>query len=218
METQSGRYSASQLKENEFYGQKALHVPEAGKTPFSDLYRGRVASRLHSSERGADPLGRFKSLSGWRVCGYYLKGQRMVNHRYIRWQGLAIAQLSVAVALISGLSVSALALGMSLLQNAEFVPPGTFRVVFAWSFPLLLLAAVSSCGAVVSRLLDFRLTARKIRKKQNPDYSRSLTLFWLGPEKYSRLTWFLFWLGCLAFLAGVVLLFTSIWAAYAFNF
>lgn len=142
----------------------------------------------------------------------------MVNHRYNRWQGLAIAQLSVAVALISGLSVSALALGMSLLQNTEFAPPGSFRVFFAWSFPLLLLAAVSSSGAVISRLLDFRLTARKVRKIQNPKYCRSLTLFWLGPDKYSRLTWFLFWLGCLAFLAGITLLFTSIWATYAFNF
>jgi hypothetical protein len=142
----------------------------------------------------------------------------MEDDRYNRWQGLAIAQLSVAVALISGLSVSALALGMSLLQNKEFVSPGAFGVAFAWSFPLLLLAAVSSSGAVVSRLLDFRLTARKVRKDQKPNYSRSLTMFWLGPEAYGRLAWFLFWTGCVAFLAGVILLFTSIWAAYVCRF
>jgi hypothetical protein len=142
----------------------------------------------------------------------------MADDRYNRWQGLAIAQLSVAVALISGLSVSALAVGMSLLQNKEFVPPGAFNAMFVWSFPLLLLAAVSSSGAVVSRLLDFRLTARKVRKDQKPNYSRSLTMFWLGPEAYGHITWFLFWLGCLAFLAGVVLLFASIWGAYISRF
>jgi hypothetical protein len=139
----------------------------------------------------------------------------MVDDRYNRWQGLAISQLSVAVALISGLSVSALALGMSLLQSKEFVPPGTFSMAFAWSFPLLLLAAVASSSSVISRLLDFRLTARKVRKKKKPNYSLSLTIFWFGPEAYGRITWFLFWVGCLAFLSGVALLFSSIWAAYA---
>ena len=131
---------------------------------------------------------------------------------------LAIAQLSVAVALISGFSVSGLALAMLLLLNKSFSPPGAYSTLFAWSFPLLLLAAVSSSSAVISRLLDFRLTARKVRKEQKPTYDRSLTLFWLGPDAYGRLTWFLFWLGCLSFLAGTVLLFISIWAAYAHRF
>ncbi len=142
----------------------------------------------------------------------------MADDRYNRWQGLATTQLSVAVALISGLSVSALAVAMSLLQNNEFVPVGAFKAMFAWSFPLLLLAAVSSSGAVVSRLLDFRLTARKVRKDQKPNYFRSLTMFWLGPEAYGRITWFLFWFSCLAFLAGIVSLFASIWDAYASRF
>ena len=139
----------------------------------------------------------------------------MADERYIRWQGQAIAQLSVAVALISGLSVSSLAVGFSLLQNKEFVPFGAFKVMFAWSFPLLILAALFSYIAVVSRLLDFRLTARKVRKNKNPDYSRPLTIFWLGPDAYGRITWGMFWLGCIFFLAGVFLLFTSIGATYA---
>ncbi|PIY01697.1 MAG: hypothetical protein COZ23_01765, partial [Hydrogenophilales bacterium CG_4_10_14_3_um_filter_58_23] len=116
----------------------------------------------------------------------------MADDRYNRWQGLVIAQLSVAVALISGLSVSGLAVGFSLIQIEEFVPCGAFKVMFAWSFPLLLLAALFSCAAVVSRLLDFRLTARKVRKDQKSDYSRPLKIFWLGPEAYGRITWFLF--------------------------
>jgi len=139
----------------------------------------------------------------------------MVDDRYNRWQGLAIAQLSVAVALISGLSVSGLAVGFSLLQNKEFIPCGAFKVMFAWSFPLLLLAALFSCIAVVSRLLDFRLTARKVRKDKKPGYSRPLKMFWLGPDAYSCITWFLFWLSCIAFLIGVIFLFVSIGATYA---
>lgn len=139
----------------------------------------------------------------------------MADDRYNRWQGLAIAQLSVAVALISGLSVSGLAVGLSLLQNKEFVPGGAFKGMFMWSFPILLLAALSSCISVVSRLLDFRLTARKVRKDKKPDYSRPIKMFWLGPDAYSSITWFLFWVSCMSFLIGVVLLFVSIGATYA---
>jgi len=87
--------------------------------------------------------------------------------------------------------------------------------MFALSFPLLLLAALSSCIAVVSILLDFRLTARKVRKDRKPDYSRPLKIFWLGAAVYGRITWFLFWLSCVAFLVGVVLLFASIGATYS---
>lgn len=139
---------------------------------------------------------------------------RMVDNRYNRWQGLAMAQFSIAVALVSGLSVSGLAVGLSLLINKEFIHCCAFKSMFVWSFPLLLLAAVSSSAAVVSRLLDFRLTARKVRKDQKNSYSRPLKIFWLGPDAYGRITWFLFWLGCLAFLVGVGFLFMSIGGTY----
>jgi hypothetical protein len=59
---------------------------------------------------------------------------------------LAITQLSVAVSLISGLSLSGLALGFSLLQNEQFTPTGKIKAVFVWSFPLLLLVAQLRCG------------------------------------------------------------------------
>ena len=139
----------------------------------------------------------------------------MAEQRYSRWQGLAIAQLTVAVALISGLSVAGLGLGMSLLQNKEFMQVQPYKLAFGCSMLLLLLAALFSCSAVITRLLDFRLTARKVRKDRNPKYDRPLTIFWLGPEPYSRATWGLFWACCLSFAVGAVVLVTCIGAAYA---
>lgn len=139
----------------------------------------------------------------------------MSDNPYVRWQSLAIAQFSVAVALISGFSISALAVGFSLLQNDSFIPCGAFKLMFAWSFPLLLLAAIFSATAVVSRTLDFRLTARRARKLQKSNYSRSLKIFWLDKEAYGHITWCLFWASCLVFLIGVGLLFTSILGVYA---
>lgn len=40
--------------------------------------------------------------------------------RYVRWQGLAMAQLTLAVVLISGLSVAGLAAGFTLLRENPF--------------------------------------------------------------------------------------------------
>lgn len=139
----------------------------------------------------------------------------MADERYIRWQGLAIAQLSVAVALISGLSVAGLGAGLSLLQNEKFLLSPPYKCIFGLSLVLLLVAAFLSCGAVITRLLDFRLTARQVRKKQRPEYKKPLTLFGFDAEAYSRATWRLFWSSCASFTLGAVLLVVSIGVAYA---
>jgi hypothetical protein len=141
----------------------------------------------------------------------------MADDRYNRWQGLGIAQLTVAVALISGLSVAGLGVGLALLQHEKFVflLSASFKCAFAVALLLLFIAVLLSCVAVITRLLDFRLTARKVRKDTKLDYNKPLTMFWLGREAYGRITWGLFWAGCLSFAVGAVLLVVSIGAAYA---
>lgn len=51
----------------------------------------------------------------------------MSDNRYNRWQGLAIAQFSVAVALISALSIAGMGAGLSLLQKDDFMLNGCDR-------------------------------------------------------------------------------------------
>ena len=139
----------------------------------------------------------------------------MTNSRYIRWQGLAIAQFSVAVALITAFSAAALGVGLSLLQNKEFPLSPSLHYAFTGSLLLLLCAVFLSCGAVVTRTLDFRLTARKVRKDTSPGFSNSLTIWGVGPDGYGRATWRLFWGSCFALLVGVVLLVICVGNAYA---
>lgn len=138
----------------------------------------------------------------------------MSDGRYIRWQGLMMAQFSVALALISGLSLSALILGMSLIQNDKFKPLGCFRPLFDYSLPLIFLAIISSTLAVISRTLDFRLTARKVRKDENSNYDKPLTILKIKSDTYGRITWGLFWSACVLFFLGVFMLFWSIWSTY----
>ena len=126
--------------------------------------------------------------------------------RFNRWQGLAIGQLSVAVALYSALSIAGLGTGLSLLQNKDFVAALQYKATFASSFVLFFICALTSCAAVVTRTLDFRLTARVARQRSNPQYAKPLTILCLGPEGYGRLTWFFFWVATLSLIgAGAAL-------------
>ena len=138
-----------------------------------------------------------------------LKGKVMADDRFNRWQGLAITQLSVAVGLISGLSVAGLGAGLALLQKPEFAIAGSFRFVFAASLLLLVIAAFCSCATVLSRLIDFRLTARRVRGKP------PLKLFGSDPDSFSTCTWRLFWSGCASFFVGASLLVVSVGSVYA---
>ena len=133
----------------------------------------------------------------------------MADQKFNRWQGLAITQLSVAVALISGLSISGLGAGLSLLQKPEFSLVAPFKLAFAISLLLFVAAALCSCAAVLSRLLDFRLTARKIRGKP------PLKLFGTDPEPFSAATWRLFWVSCVSFFLGAISFVASVGSAYA---
>src|SRR4030095_5399856 len=112
----------------------------------------------------------------------------MSDNPYNRWQGLAVAQFSVAIALISGLSVAGLGAGLSLLQSEKFALNGWWKGAFV-ALPLFFLVAIFlCCGAVITRVLDFRLTARPARMRQRPDYSPPLTSFGCDSDGYSLAT------------------------------
>lgn len=122
--------------------------------------------------------------------------------------GCAITQLSVAIALISGLSIAGLGAGLALLQNSGFSPSGVAKPAFAASQLLFVVAAFCCCAAVISRLLDFRLTARKVRDKA------ALRIFGSDLDPFGCATWRLFWVACISFLMGATLLVVSVGSAY----
>ena len=124
--------------------------------------------------------------------------------RYIRWQGIAMAQFSVAIALLSGLSISAIGAGLSMLEFDDFAQQVPYQLAFVLAL-LLFVAAVAFClMATISRALDFRLTARKVRGRSD------LILFGLNDRQFGRISWLLFWVAVLSFIVGVWLFLTSI--------
>lgn len=125
------------------------------------------------------------------------------NTRFIRWQSVAITQFTVVIALLSTLAISMLAGGAFLALHEGFPNPGTHGLALGLSM-LMLVAVVFLCVlSTVSRMLDFRLTARKTRGRLD------LKIFSLNKDQFGKLSWLLFWAALSLFLAGGLLFVAS---------
>ena len=125
----------------------------------------------------------------------------MSNERFIRWQGNTISQLSTALSLLSGLAVAGLGFLFSLLGEVGFAPTGCYALLFLVALVAFFVAGVVGVAAVITRLLDFRLTARKVREDVTQE---PLTFFGTDASGYGRATWRLFWVLASSFAVGVV--------------
>lgn len=122
-------------------------------------------------------------------------------------------QLTFALNLFFGMSVGSLAFAFTLVRDKEFILLGCPKVIFQAGLISLCLAVFVSCAAVVSRLLDFRFTARKVRadEKENAEDS--------GVYKYrssilGQLTWRLFWLQLTTLVIGLVGVVVAVLSGY----
>lgn len=125
----------------------------------------------------------------------------MTNERFVRWQGPTLMQLSNALSLLSGLAIAGLGFLFSLLRDKDFSPTGIFAFLFLAALLGFFVASITGVAAAISRLLDFRLTARKIR---NGDICEPLTFFGTDASGYGRATWRLFWALVVSFLIAIV--------------
>lgn len=126
-----------------------------------------------------------------------------------------MAQFTIAIAMISTLSLAGISIGLSLLKNPPVASAGPHSLAFAISLLLFALAIVFSLLATVSRTLDIRLTARKVRGRTDT------RVFGLDDKRYGRISWCLFWYALAAFLLGgaafVLSVCTAFFAQYCAN-
>ena len=122
------------------------------------------------------------------------------HDRFVRWQSQSMAQMSVALALLSGLSFGGLALCFSQVQIDSFKPVGSDALVFLAGMSALLVASFSSVTATVTRLLDFRLTAQKVRREKSEAF---VTYLGTDATGYGKATWRLLWLTAACLLIAI---------------
>jgi uncharacterized membrane protein YbhN (UPF0104 family) len=142
--------------------------------------------------------------------------ENRTSERFVRWQEISRGQLSHAISLIFGLATAALGFETSLLLNEKFAPTECWQnCFFFFSFLLLACSIAVGIAAVVTRLCDFRLTARIVRARSNAEKLKKPKSEIKDRSKFKKArryakqlgkrTWWLFQLQIGSFAAGIAL-------------
>lgn len=126
----------------------------------------------------------------------------MSSERFIRWQRYTIEQLSFALNLFLGLSVGSPAFGITLVRDDSFSVSGCWKVAFSISLVALALSILAGCVAVVTRLLDFRYTARNVRSDETFEAEDEGGVYRYRYKVLGQFTWRLFWFELSTFAVG----------------
>jgi hypothetical protein len=118
------------------------------------------------------------------------------NDSFVRWQAIAISQLTYAINLILGFSVATLAFGVTILLNDKFVLIGWQKFTFFLSLIILLASVAFRIWCVINRLRDFRGTTRIARKKEKGATDEELHLLRELTKSLGHRIWVLFWCWC----------------------
>lgn len=139
---------------------------------------------------------------------YWESLRKEKGERYVRWNGYTMAQFTVVLALLSGLSVSALGAGITLLQRSPVFVHGGHGSAFVIGMVCFVAVILLTLLAAISRLLDFRLTARKVRGRLDR------TMFGWDDKQFGKISWFLFWMAAAAFGVGTSLFAFSVYVGF----
>lgn len=115
------------------------------------------------------------------------------QERYVRWQDYRITHLTFAINLFLGFAVASLAFAISLkLENKSHSSIPFDTTIIWWS-----VSAAFGCVATMSKLLDYRYTAKKIKDGGSLN---SFMAKWCG-----HITWSSFWIQVVAYSVGAYL-------------
>ena len=132
------------------------------------------------------------------------------DEKFVRWQGIAITQLSYAINLILTFSVAAIGFGVSLLLNENFKPASWQSCSFFLSLFLLLASGAFGIWCTINRLRDFRATKQITNLKRKEGNETELANLRSLTKRLGEKTWGIFWWQIGTFSAGIMLLVLSI--------
>lgn len=129
---------------------------------------------------------------------------------FVRWQAVAIAQLTYAINLLLTFAVATLGYQVALLAGDNFSLAASWqKCLFSLSLLFLGVSIFFGLTVVVNRLRSFRATMRAARAREKGNTDALATNRALYKILDSR-TWWLFWWQAGTFTAGIVLAVTSL--------
>jgi hypothetical protein len=125
--------------------------------------------------------------------------------RFARWSETTRTQLGYSTNLILGLSVGLLAFFAGLVAEQNLILDETGRSIALLAIVSQLLSVLLGIAVTVSRLIDFRMTSRIVRKRDRDGASNEqLVHLRTIADRYGKATWRLFWCQLVMFCAGSV--------------
>lgn len=115
------------------------------------------------------------------------------HERYVRWQDYRITQMSFAINLFLGFAVASLAYIINLKLEGKAHGNISIETTIIW----WAISAAFGAIATMSKLLDYRHTARNIK---DGGCFNSFMAKWCGP-----VTWGCFWVQVIAYATGAYL-------------
>jgi len=137
------------------------------------------------------------------------------NEPYTRWQGFRINQLGLCISLFLTFAVATLGFSINLLTQQTFPITACFAKVFFFFSPVFgLLSVVFGSAACVTRLNDFRTTAKVARHRGDKNYEEQVARWREEYKEYGRWTWGLFWVQLSTFGLQVIALILALGITY----
>jgi hypothetical protein len=115
------------------------------------------------------------------------------NEPYTRWQGFRISQLSVCISLFLGFAVATLGFSINLLIQPSYPITARFaKILFFFSLVCGLLSVLLGSVGCLTRLADFRKTAKVSRHRSDPKMKAEVDRWRDDYMRLGRWTWGLF--------------------------
>lgn len=136
------------------------------------------------------------------------------NDALVRWETIRREQLGVATTLLFGLASAALGFCGSLLSAEHAVFGGCGTCFYLLATGTFFVTVLLSIAVTITRLLDFRLTARKLRLEGRGEKGAVIDRLESVTRSLGRCTWRLFYCQLGGFLLGVILLLFALWTIF----
>ena len=91
---------------------------------------------------------------------------------YVRWQSIAIDQLSRGVSLILSFATASLGFALALIRDQSYAPDCWGKVFMGASVPSLMFSILFGIWCVINRLVDFRKTRNIAQEREELERTR----------------------------------------------
>ena len=115
------------------------------------------------------------------------------NERFVRWQNTLRQHFTSLNNLLLTISIGVVGFSLALLNNNHFIPEHCEKFFFTTGLILTFLSIIIGIGTGLSRLIDFKLTVRKIKTDITKSSFGEVEELKELMKVYGKVSWYLFY-------------------------